>query len=361
MYLPRFARPAVLLVALSVLTLAAMAEAWPLYWSGELYSWWGEREFSWQDLKFSTPHQHYLRAIKCQSSKTIISLARKGGFGPGPYYDLTICGDGTVLYEGHHGVRVVGVRRSKISPAQVQRLVQAFLDLGFFELEDYRAQQTQDLPEAFNEEGQKIIKREPIRMREKAGNRLRKLISITVRGSLGEKLALVGKTERLTDVPKEDLLTIAFADKLIELIPEAAARANEIVDLSVREATSESAESYLEEACYCYFYGLSSACAIVCRSVLEEAIERRLSRRALEEWRQKQNDKMAEPTFGIVIRLAKVATGDGEWRLPQTAYKASDDVLQIGNRAAHFAPVSSEDDLKCLKGVRQALAAILAA
>ena len=147
MHLPRFAmtRRRAVLVALVVLALGALAAAWPLYSlyslysSGGLYSWWDEREFSWEDREFSTPHAHYLRAARCQSNKTIISLGRRPGFGPGPEYDLTICGDGSVVYEGHGGVRVKGVRQTKIRPAEVQELVGAFEDIDYFKLEDYRA------------------------------------------------------------------------------------------------------------------------------------------------------------------------------------------------------------------------------
>jgi hypothetical protein len=75
MDLPRFAitrrRVALAaLVVLAVMAVGALAAAWPLYSlysSGGLYSWWNEREFSWKDLEFSTPHQHYLRAARCQS------------------------------------------------------------------------------------------------------------------------------------------------------------------------------------------------------------------------------------------------------------------------------------------------------
>ncbi len=39
---------------------------------------------------------------------------------------------------------------------------------------------------------------------------------------------------------------------------------------------SEEADRYLDEATRCYFFGLFTACAVMCRSVLEEAVKQRL-------------------------------------------------------------------------------------
>jgi hypothetical protein len=40
--------------------------------------------------------------------------------------------------------------------------------------------------------------------------------------------------------------------------------------------SSEEADRYLDEATRCYFFGLFTACAVMCRSVLEEAIKQKL-------------------------------------------------------------------------------------
>ena len=47
-------------------------------------------------------------------------------------------------------------------------------------------------------------------------------------------------------------------------------------DCVVASASSEDADRYLDEATRCYFFGLFTACAVMCRSVLEEAIKQKL-------------------------------------------------------------------------------------
>jgi hypothetical protein len=69
-----------------------------------------------------------------------ITLERTGCFGTCPVYKLTIQADGSVTYQGNDFVRVRGLQHSKIEPAAVQRLVQAFLDAHYFDLlDDYEA------------------------------------------------------------------------------------------------------------------------------------------------------------------------------------------------------------------------------
>jgi hypothetical protein len=71
-----------------------------------------------------------------QSGKVLITLERTSCLGACPIYKLTLHGDGSVLYEGHKFVRVAGRQESKIERAAVQSLVQTFMDIGYFDLQD---------------------------------------------------------------------------------------------------------------------------------------------------------------------------------------------------------------------------------
>ncbi len=155
------------------------------------------------------------------------------------------------------------------------------------------------------------------------------------------------------------MLTVAFAYTLIDLAPKAAARAEKITDLIVKEAGSREGQSYLEEACYCYFYGLNTACAITCRSILEEVIERKLPTRVLENWRQEQSQPEAQPTLGVLLVLSKNTARKAGWHLPPSAYKPASTVLEVGNRAAHNEPIVEADAFRCMTAAREAIAAIL--
>jgi len=81
-----------------------------------------------------------------QEGPVQITLNRTVCFGFCPAYTVTISGDGQVRYEGRRFVNAVGERTATIAPADVERLVARFDEIGFDHLQDeYRAPVT-DLP-----------------------------------------------------------------------------------------------------------------------------------------------------------------------------------------------------------------------
>jgi len=217
--------------------------------------------------------------------------------------------------------------------------------------------------DAFEDCVGKVLKKLPRELMSAGTGRLKNLSSMLIKSPLANQLrslqSVPGLLSKL-NLDDEDRLRVAFAYSLAALINTAADRAARIPELSVGEASSMEADSYLEEACYCYFYQLDTACAITCRSVLEEVIERKLPHRVLDEWREKKGQSTnREPTLGDLVQLSKTARRNNEWRLPKTAYDPLDEVKKIGNRAAHRQPVSGADALKCLTAARNALAIIL--
>jgi hypothetical protein len=77
---------------------------------------------------------------RCQSNETVITLRRTPGYTSAGFsvsYDLAICGDGTVTYQGEGCVSKEGSDRARIDPADVQRLVQAFLEADYFRMTDH--------------------------------------------------------------------------------------------------------------------------------------------------------------------------------------------------------------------------------
>jgi len=74
--------------------------------------------------------------LAAQSRETVITLERTTCYGTCPSYELAILGDGTVTFEGRQYVRVKGTAQSKIDPASVELLVQGFISIGYFALED---------------------------------------------------------------------------------------------------------------------------------------------------------------------------------------------------------------------------------
>jgi hypothetical protein len=77
---------------------------------------------------------------RCQSNETVITLKRTPGYttpGFAVAYDLAVCGDGTVVYRGYGCLQAQRAQRAKIDPAEVQRLVQAFLNADYLGMADH--------------------------------------------------------------------------------------------------------------------------------------------------------------------------------------------------------------------------------
>src|ERR1035438_9064233 len=70
--------------------------------------------------------------------------------------------------------------------------------------------------------------------------------------------------QRALDGQQNDLLRAAFAMELLELVEPAVLRATHLRECVVTAPSSEEADRYLDEATRCYFYGLFTACAVMC-------------------------------------------------------------------------------------------------
>jgi hypothetical protein len=82
-------------------------------------------------------------------SDLVVSLERTACFGTCPVYQLTIYGDGRVVYDGKAFVAVQGQRTAQISPEQVQQLVKAIEAARFFSLSEKYTVDATDLPGAW--------------------------------------------------------------------------------------------------------------------------------------------------------------------------------------------------------------------
>src|SRR6266700_436382 len=96
------------------------------------------------------------------------------------------------------------------------------------------------------------------------------------RVSHGRQTPAWQEIQRALDGQENELLRTAFALELLEMIEPAVTRATDLRECVVGAACSEEADRYLDEATRCYFFGVFTACAVMCRSVLEEAIKQKL-------------------------------------------------------------------------------------
>ena len=186
-----------------------------------------------------------------------------------------------------------------------------------------------------------------------ARQRLTSLTRLQIAG--GESYATAWKEIQVAlDSQQNDLLRTAFALELLELVQPAVLRATHLRECVVASRSSEEADRYLDEATRCYFYGLFSACAVMCRSVLEEAIKQKLPEGLSRVVRTRYRNT---PTLGNLLREVNEnlqLTGiDPEF--PRIANLVND----CGKKAVHHRLLSEDEARNCLQSAREALELLL--
>lgn len=160
--------------------------------------------------------------------------------------------------------------------------------------------------------------------------------------------------QRALDGQQNDLLRAAVAMELLELVEPAVLRATHLRECVVAAPSSEEADRYLDEATRCYFFGMFTACAVMCRSVLEEAIKQRLPGALI---RQITTRYRNAATLGNLLHEVNnnlMLTGiDVEF--PHVANQVND----TGKKAVHQGLLSEDEARECLQNARRALQLLL--
>ncbi len=158
------------------------------------------------------------------------------------------------------------------------------------------------------------------------------------------------------DRQQNDLLRAAFALELLQLVEPAIARATHLRECVVNKASSDEADRYLDEATRCYFYGLFTACAVMCRSVLEEAIKQRLPDRLakLIHSRYRSAATLGNLLHEVNNNLIECGIHPG---FPRLANQVND----IGKKAVHQGLLGEDEARGSLQNAREALGLLLGA
>lgn len=156
------------------------------------------------------------------------------------------------------------------------------------------------------------------------------------------------------DSQQNDLLRAAFGIELLRMIEPAVRRATHLRECVVAAQSSEEADRYLSEATRCYFFGLYTACAVMCRSVLEEAIKQQLPHALLKLVRTRYRNAA---TLGNLLHEVNN-------NLQQTGFdpdfpRVANSVNDTGKRAVHQGLLSEEEARQCLQSARHALQLLL--
>jgi len=160
--------------------------------------------------------------------------------------------------------------------------------------------------------------------------------------------------QRALDGQQNDLLRAAFAMELLELVEPAVLRATHLRECVVAAPSSEEADRYLDEATRCYFFGLFTACAVMCRSVLEEAIKQKLppSLTRLVTTRYRNAATLGNLLHEVNNNLLMTGFDAG---FPAVANKVND----VGKKAVHQGLLSEDEARSCLQNAREALQLLL--
>lgn len=160
--------------------------------------------------------------------------------------------------------------------------------------------------------------------------------------------------QRALDAQQNDLLRTAFALELLELVQPATLRATHLRECVVATSSSEEADRYLDEATRCYFFGLFTACAVMCRSVLEEAIKQKLPPNVARQVRSRYRNAA---TLGNLLHEVnnnlRLIGLDPDF--PRVANLVND----TGKRAVHQGLLSEDEARACLQNAREALQLLL--
>ncbi len=76
----------------------------------------------------------------------VLSLSRSACYGYCPTYNLTFKGNGIATYEGFNHVDRIGLFEAKVSKEQLQRLMNRFNEIKFFEMKDLYDDMVTDIP-----------------------------------------------------------------------------------------------------------------------------------------------------------------------------------------------------------------------
>jgi|SRR5215469_3966312 len=182
-------------------------------------------------------------------------------------------------------------------------------------------------------------------------NRLKEASSFSFVGL--SELSALEQFQRLMDADNT-LLQVAFAYKLVDMIDPATRRAARLSSWVVREPSSTQADKYLQEACECYYFGLYTACAVMCRALLEEVLERKLPGQVLQRWKSELRD--GKLTLGFLLsKVNNMSPLPVPVEFPRLARRLN----EMGCLAAHQESAKAQDAIHALQLTRMCLMLLL--
>jgi uncharacterized protein (DUF885 family) len=170
------------------------------------------------------------------------------------------------------------------------------------------------------------------------------------RTASGRRTPVWQEIQHALDRRENELLRTAFALELLAMVEPAVGRATQLRECVVAAACSDEADRYLDEATRCYFFGLHTACAVMCRSVLEEAIKQKLPPALTRLVRTRYRNAATLGNLLHEVNNNLQLTGiDPEF--PAVANRVND----TGKKAVHQGLLGEDEARRCLQSAREAL------
>jgi hypothetical protein len=175
------------------------------------------------------------------------------------------------------------------------------------------------------------------------------------RNGRGREAPAWQEIQRALDCQENELLRTAFTLECLEMIEPAVTRATELRECVVAAACSDEADRYLDEATRCYFFGLFTACAVMCRSVLEEAIRQILPPGLARQVRSRYRNAATLGNLLHEVNNNLQLTG-----IDPRFLRMANQVNDTGKKAVHQGLLSKDEAQRCLESAREALQLLLA-
>ena len=186
-----------------------------------------------------------------------------------------------------------------------------------------------------------------------ARSRLTQLTRLLPTGQ-AEQIPTWQEIQRALDTHEHDLLRAAMALEALSLIEPATRRAAHLRECVVAAPASDEADRYLDEATRCYFFGLSTACAVLCRSVIEEAVKQKLPPEMAKQVNRRYRNV---PTLGNLLH--EINNNLQLTGIDPAFLKPANRVNDTGRKAVHQGLLSEDDARQCLQDARRALELLL--
>lgn len=156
------------------------------------------------------------------------------------------------------------------------------------------------------------------------------------------------------DFGSDDLLDAHFTTQELQRIPGIIERWKNLQAFQVALLPGERITHYLRQATTCYLYGLSTAAAILCRTVLQFALEWKLG--TLGGMDLSKMDRR-DGLNNLITIAERTTTGKTRILPPELARKARS-IQKAGSAAAHKGTCSESKALTTIKGTGEVLAHI---